>query len=179
MATTCIDIFTSRRQTIGKSNVTKCHSMRATPTVHFTSKLWKMFNPQKALYITTTENMVWGQTFQSDIFSNATMSRWTCRRWRNTSKVGGIRDGLQCPAVEARRDLSLYIIILHLRCAFNLLNTSLFINRWPYHHLRLSVLHCKVVISLLLVYARFVSGPCLGSLSILHVTSILLRRRES
>ena len=36
----------------------------------------------------------------------------------------------------------------------------------------------KAVIPLLLVCERFVSGPCLGAISILHVTSILLGRRE-
>ena len=35
-----------------------------------------------------------------------TASRWTCRRWRNTSSVGDILDELEWPSLEARREQS-------------------------------------------------------------------------
>ena len=35
-----------------------------------------------------------------------TAARWTCRRWRNTSSVGEILDGLEWPSLETRRDQS-------------------------------------------------------------------------
>ena len=33
-------------------------------------------------------------------------TRWTCRRWRNTSSVGEMLDELEWPSLEARRDRS-------------------------------------------------------------------------
>ena len=35
-----------------------------------------------------------------------TAARWTCRRWRNMSKVGVMLDELEWPSLEARRDQS-------------------------------------------------------------------------
>ena len=38
--------------------------------------------------------------------SQGTAARWTCRRWQNTSSVGGMLDELEWPSLEARRDRS-------------------------------------------------------------------------
>ena len=38
-----------------------------------------------------------------------TATRWTCRRWRNTSSVGDMLDELEWPSVEARREQSLLV----------------------------------------------------------------------
>ena len=35
-----------------------------------------------------------------------TAARWTCRRWRNTSSIGNMLDGLEWPSLEARREQS-------------------------------------------------------------------------
>ena len=35
-----------------------------------------------------------------------TAARWTCRRWRNTSSVGGMLDELEWPSLETRREQS-------------------------------------------------------------------------
>ena len=45
-----------------------------------------------------------------------TAARWTCRRWRNTSCVGKILDGLEWPSLEARRDLSSLLLFQNIHC---------------------------------------------------------------
>ena len=35
-----------------------------------------------------------------------TAARWTCRRWRNTSRVGDMLDDLEWPSLETRREQS-------------------------------------------------------------------------
>ena len=35
-----------------------------------------------------------------------TAARWTCRRWRNTSRVGNMLDGLEWPSLETHREQS-------------------------------------------------------------------------
>ena len=35
-----------------------------------------------------------------------TTARWTCRQWRNTSRVGNMLDELEWPSLEARREQS-------------------------------------------------------------------------
>ena len=45
------------------------------------------------------------QTAKVDMVQG-TASRWTCRRWRNSSSVGDMLDELQWPSLESRRERS-------------------------------------------------------------------------
>ena len=41
-----------------------------------------------------------------------TATRWTCRRWQNTSSVGEMLDELEWPSLDARRDRS-FLLLFH------------------------------------------------------------------
>ena len=45
-----------------------------------------------------------------------TAARWTCKRWRNTSSVGKMLDGLEWPSIEARRDQSSLLLFHKNHC---------------------------------------------------------------
>ena len=45
-----------------------------------------------------------------------TATRWTCRRWRNTSSVGVMLDELEWPSLEARRDQSSLFLFHKIHC---------------------------------------------------------------
>ena len=44
------------------------------------------------------------------------LTRWTCRRWRNTSSVSEMLDELEWPSLEARRDQSSLLLFHKIHC---------------------------------------------------------------
>ena len=65
--------------------------LRRLPQLEYAAPIW---NPYHKLQIQEVEKV------------QRTAARWTCRRWRNTSSVGDMLDGLEWPSLEARREQS-------------------------------------------------------------------------
>ena len=71
------------------------------PKLEYAAPIW---SPHSKLQISQIEKV------------QRTAARWTCRRWRNTSSVGKMLDGLEWPSLEARRDQSSLLLFHKIHC---------------------------------------------------------------
>ena len=71
------------------------------PKLEYAAPIW---SPHSKLQINQIEKV------------QRTATRWTCRRWRNTSSVGEMLDELEWPSLEARRDQSSLLLFHKIHC---------------------------------------------------------------